>query len=151
MTTHIRPQAQFWKFSCAVLLALSLTSGCAKSPDELLIGRWYSSEMTIRFRPDSGVIWNSKAGLALGRYEFDSHVLSKASTEPAPNLLLDVIRRNERAKFRFEAKLLGKDRLQLKYVPILAVGEVSDSSAIRAIVLRRANDNQLGGGTVAQR
>lgn len=151
MRTLIRQALITRMIGCLFLFALSLSQGCAKSPDELLIGRWYSSDMTIRFRPDSGVIWNSRAGLAVGRYEFSSGHLVSHNTQPTPNLLLDVIRKEERSKFQFEAKLLGADRLQLKFVPILSPGETADPAATQAIVLRRSNDDQLGGKTVVQR
>ena len=130
------------------VLAISLLfGGCAKSPDELLIGRWYSESMTIRFRTDSGVVWNSRNGLAIGRYEFSSDIQALGKMEATPNLMLDVIRRDERSKFEFEAKLLGKDRLQLK---LLSTND-DDVTSTQSMVLRRANDQQLGGGTQVSR
>ncbi len=127
-----------------VFFATLSQSGCAKSPSELLIGRWYSGEMTIRFREDSAVIWNSPEGLALGRYEFEGNGKRLKDTERVPNLFVDVIRNDERQKFQFEVSFLGQDRIRMELIPIGK--EISGVEAARGQVLRRANDNTLGGG-----
>ncbi|TWT51581.1 hypothetical protein KOR42_34690 [Thalassoglobus neptunius] len=127
----------------AVTLALTLC-GCAKSSEELLIGRWYSGEMTIRFRPDRSVAWNSSAGMAIGRYQFLGENRQAQNSAGSPNLVLDVIRKGESGRYQFQATLLGKNRLQLK-----TVDRNSDSLngiSRTAMVLRRASDDKLGGG-----
>ncbi|MEW4490031.1 hypothetical protein AB1L42_18250 [Thalassoglobus sp. JC818] len=133
-------------FALTFIVALSLC-GCAKSPEELLIGRWYSGEMTIRFRSDRSVVWNSSAGMAIGRYQFAGETRLSGTSSGTPNLVLDVVRRGESGRYQFQATLLGKDRLQLKTV---SQSEGSSSGQSRtAMVLRRASDDKLGGG-VAQ-
>lgn len=138
----------------ATLLTLPLIhSGCAKSADELLIGRWYSGDMTIRFREDSAVIWNSPNGLALGRYEFTGKRKHIRSDELQPNLFLDVVRNDERRQFRFEITFIADDRIQLELVP--ANLPSSDAPVQRSgFVLKRAvEDGTLGGAVqrVAQK
>ena len=123
-----------------------MQQGCSKSPSEKLIGRWYSGEMTIRFREDSGVIWNSPRGLALGRYEFTGKTKNVRNDEKDPNLFIDVVRNDERQQFQFEVSFLGEDRLRVQLIPFGE--EVSGADRAQGMVLRRANDNTLGGGTV---
>ena len=43
-------------------------TGCSTTPQDKLHGRWYNSKMSIRFRTDGTVIFNSMDGLATGRY-----------------------------------------------------------------------------------
>lgn len=135
----------------ALLLAVVSQSGCAKSPSELLIGRWYSGDMTIRFREDSAVIWNSPRGLAKGRFEFSGKVRRVKTDDRVPNLFVDVIRHDEREKLRFEVSFLGKDRLRLDLIPVSA--QSSATLLSQGIVLKRANDTTLGGAPtrIAQR
>ncbi len=123
-----------------------MQQGCSKSPSEKLIGRWYSGEMTIRFREDSGVIWNSPRGLALGRYEFSGKTRNIKREEEQPNLFIDVVRNDERQQFQFEISFLGEDRLRVQLIPFNK--EVTGSDAARGMVLRRANDNTLGGAPI---
>jgi hypothetical protein len=127
------------------LVAL-MQQGCSKSPSEKLIGRWYSGDMTIRFREDSGVIWNSPRGLALGKYEFSGKTRNVRYEKEDPNLFIDVVRNDERQQFQFEISFLGPDRLRIQLIPIGK--EVTGSDAARGMVLRRANDNALGGAIV---
>ncbi len=127
-----------------VLFATLSQSGCAKSPSELLIGRWYSGQMTIRFREDNAVIWNSPQGLALGHFEFRGKAKRAKARELVPNLFVDVIRNDERQKFQFELHFMGQDRIRMELVPYGNAS--SESSTPRGLVLRRANDNTLGGG-----
>lgn len=123
-----------------------LQQGCQKSPSEKLIGRWYSGEMTIRFREDSGVIWNSPRGLALGRYEFTGKVRKISKGKIDPNLFIDVVRNDERQQFRFEIVFLGADRLRIQLIPFGK--ELTGTNAAQGMVLRRAHDNTLGGEMV---
>lgn len=131
---------------CGFVMTFCTQSGCAKSPGELIIGRWYSGEMTIRFREDNAVIWNSPQGLALGRFDFSGSVHKLQSKDKVPNLLVDVIRNDERQQFHFDISFLGHDRLRMQ---LIRPGISSDEEQIgQSLVLRRANDNTLGGGTV---
>ncbi len=123
-----------------------MQQGCAKSPSEKLIGRWYSGDMTIRFREDSGVIWNSPRGLALGRYEFSGKTRDIKNDKKDPNLFIDVVRNDTRQQFQFEISFLGTDRLRIQLIPIGR--EVTGTDAAQGMVLRRANDNTLGGAVV---
>ena len=128
-------------------------SGCAKSADELLIGRWYSRDMTIRFREDSAVIWNSPSGLALGRYEFSGKKRGVGSDKLSPNLFVDVIRNDQRRQYQFEITFLGNDRLQFEMIPTNYDPNSPEPASRSGYVLKRANDNTLGGAPaqVAQR
>lgn len=129
-----------------------LPSGCSKSPSQKLIGRWYSGTMTIRFREDHAVIWNSTRGLALGRYEFSGSVRNAKNETPVPNLYIDVIRGNEREQMQFEVAFLGEERMRLELIPISADG--TPGTRTEAIILRRAEEDGTLGGvrrTVAQR
>lgn len=133
------------------LLSIVFFSGCSRSPSELLVGRWYSGDMTIRFREDSAVIWNSPQGLAKGRFEFTGKTSRVHTDEKSPNLFLDVIRNDERRQFRFQIGFIGQDRLRMDLIPMDPNSIAPGASTY--VVLRRANDNTLGGAPtqVAQR
>ncbi|MBT5018070.1 hypothetical protein OAF98_00330 [Planctomicrobium sp.] len=127
-----------------LLFAFLSQSGCAKSPSDLLIGRWFADEMTIRFREDSAVIWNSRRGLAKGRYEFSGKTRRIRTEKPEPNLFLDIIVNDEREQVRFEATFIGQDRLRIDWV---STGN-SRSRTSNGLVMKRANDSTLGGNPV---
>lgn len=129
-----------------MVLGLIFQGGCAKAPSDLLVGRWYSGEMTIRFREDSAVIWNSTRGLAKGRYEFTGKIRRIRTEEAKPNLYLDIIRNDEREQMQMEISFIGQDRLRLEIIPF---GEAPPSDGIpTGIVMKRANDSLLGGKPV---
>lgn len=129
---------------CGLLGATLVQSGCAKSPSDLLIGRWFSDEMTIRFREDNSVIWNSRRGLAKGRYEFSGKTRGIQNEELKPNLFMDIIVNDEREQMRFEVTFIGQDRLKVDWV----ANDSTERQYSQSLLMKRAKDDLLGGGKV---
>lgn len=93
-----------------VLLIASLT-GCQKTPQQQLVGRWSNGDMSVRFREDGRVLIFSRSGRAEGRYVFyGPNAASRAATE---NLVMDVQRNGKIARMFLDADFLGTDRLRL--------------------------------------
>jgi hypothetical protein len=97
-------------------LLLTASPGCMQSPRDKLIGRWYNSRMSIRFREDGSVLFNSAAGRADGVYYFDERRRSVNANSPSPNLTLDVIRNNQRIVLQYEIEIMSHDRLRLSLI-----------------------------------
>jgi len=138
--TVVRPSWLLW---CAV--CLTLLSGCQLTREQQLIGRWYNSEMSIRFRPDGGVIYNSPAGKAIGVYYFTGTARPIATTHTQENLVLDVVRNGQRLRMGFEAELISADRLRLYDLTTRPRISNEAGTVENTVVLKRASekDTQL--------
>ena len=97
-------------------------SSCAKSPQESLVGRWYNSDMMIRFREDGSVLYNSRAGRAVGRYVYDGAARQLSKDDTPYNVTLDVLMNNRRVQLDLRVEFLGNDRLQLQELTIRSPG-----------------------------
>lgn len=125
---------------CGLLFALS---GCSTTPQAKLHGRWFNSEMSIRFRTDGTVVFNSTRGLASGRYFFNGELRPEASEAPVPNLTLDLVRGGEVFRVTYELQFLGSDRLRIQTIDDSDQGLPSDR-ILPIVILKRAeaaNDN----------
>lgn len=96
---------------CAVLIAT--VSGCSQTPQEAVIGRWYNGEMSLRFRANGTVVWNTKRGLAQGRYAFVGTVPRWATEGTIVRVRLDVVRDGQTIQPTLDLQLVGTDRMQV--------------------------------------
>jgi len=142
-----------WICPWLTLLMLLPASSCTQSPQEKLLGRWYASNMSLRFREDGSVVYNSPVGLAMGRYFFDPTPKPISSRGQYQNLLLDVVRHNEHVQIPFELEMLSQSRIRL--VEIQPVAENREGTLGRnrkfVILVRadEAHDALVGATTVS--
>ncbi len=142
MTTRLPPllNTHFARF--ALLGLLACISGCAATPQEQLLGRWYNEATSIRFRPDGSVIYNSAStGLTTGRFYFDGELRTEATGVPVSNLTLDLVRGDRIQRWDLEVQFLGNERIRLQPVRSASLGRPSDGIA-RVLVLRKATETQ---------
>ncbi|HWL08787.1 MAG TPA: hypothetical protein VNQ76_10295 [Planctomicrobium sp.] len=132
----MRNRKIFCLFGAALLLFVS--SSCMMTPEEKIIGRWYSGGMSIRFRKDKSVLYNTAAGRAVGYYYFDPVVKNLAREQTVPNLVLDVVRNNQRVRVNFELEIMANDRIRLTYLP--GPDAPPSNRSPRASILKRADD-----------
>lgn len=129
------------RHAAALLLMLVGLAGCTTSPQQQLQGRWYNDAVSIRFRPDGTLIYNSsETGLVTGRYYFDGERKSVASGTPVSNLTLDLILTDRIVRQAHELQFLGNERLRLQPATPPARGRPSDGIA-SVVVLRKAKDS----------
>jgi hypothetical protein len=122
-------------------LAACTLSGCQLSREQQLMGRWYNSNVSIRFRPDGSVLLNTEGGRAVGRYYFDGSVRRQSSDKPRENLVLDVVRNNERLRMSFEIEMISATRLRMYDLSNgLRVNRRGDTIEFMT-VLKRADEN----------
>ncbi len=126
------------------VLSCSLLSSCLTTPQEKLHGRWFNSDMSIRFRTDGTVIFNSTQGLATGRYFFNGEVRPESSEQPLPNLTMDLERNGEVLRVNYELQFLGSERLRIQPVESLERGLPSDS-IMPVVILKRAGNEDVNG------
>jgi hypothetical protein len=124
----------------AAVLCAALSS-CSLTPQERLHGRWYNADMSVRFRPDGGVLFNSRAGRAVGRYVYETSAPA-AADQRTTNLVLDVVRNGEPLRLEFDARLLSRDRLRLQASRRRSAGRARDGTAA-TVVLQRATGEDV--------
>lgn len=120
---------------CAVMMLG--VSGCSRTPQEALVGRWYNSEMSMRFQPNGAVVWNTPQGLAQGRYSFVGNVPRWATDNTSARVRLEVVRNNETVNSELDLQFVGADRLRIKPTETTR----SRSAARTQAVLRRAESD----------
>lgn len=125
---------------CAVL-GMACLSSCSATPQEQLEGRWYDETLSLRFRPDGGVVFNSRAtGLTTGRYYFNGELQPASDDRPVPNLTLDLVRGDRIVRSRMEVQFIGGERLRVRSLdtqrPGPGGGRIPD-----VVVLKRATGN----------
>lgn len=130
-----------WHAVIAVAL-LTSTLGCQMSAEQQLIGRWYNSNLSLRFGRDGSVVYNSAAGLARGRYVFSGDVSHSLARPRQPNLELDVVRNGRRERLAFAASLMSDNRLGLYDLTAKLNPASSTDTTPQFALLRRAAENQ---------
>jgi hypothetical protein len=131
-----------WRSLVPMLLLLAF-AGCYQSPLQRLHGRWFNGDMSIRFQPDGKVFYNSRGGLAKGRYVFDIEQQAFATHSSPRKLTLDVVRNGKREKLLYEVTFLADDRLRLHDLnPSRANGRPTDSARL-TVMLRKADESSL--------
>ncbi|MCA9067927.1 MAG: hypothetical protein KDA84_03340 [Planctomycetaceae bacterium] len=138
---HRIRQAMFLAFA----LCFPLT-GCGLNQQTKLLGRWYNSQISIRFVENNMVVYNSRTtGLVRGRYQFTPTTQAVANDTPKKNLTLWLPQTGRILVLDYELKYLGDDRLQLTRLPAeWANSQQPSSSPSRAIVLKRALPEEEG-------
>jgi hypothetical protein len=131
-----KPHLAVWVWA----LGLPLLAGCHRSPQELLIGRWYNGEMSLRFNQDGTALYNSSRGKAPGRYQFEPSLVAAGAQSGTPNLIVEVVHPGGRERYQFEAVFLAHDRLRLHDLTPRPASRPSESVPQFAL-LRRAGEN----------
>lgn len=127
----------FWLAICASLCCACLSS-CSATPQEQLEGRWFDETLSLRFRPDGVLIFNSRAtGLTTGRYYFNGQLQTTSEDRPVANLTLDLVHGDRILRSRMEVQFIGSERLRIRSLdtlrPGLGGGRIPD-----LVVLKRA-------------
>jgi hypothetical protein len=121
----------------AAALCAALSS-CSLTPQAQLHGRWYNGDMSVRFREDGSVLFNSRAGRAVGRYLYETPAPASAD-QATTNLVLDLVRNGQPLRLEFDAQLLSRDRLRLQASRRRSAGRARDGIPA-TVVLRRATE-----------
>lgn len=141
--TSARKPSRWFVILCTLLIAT--VSGCNKTPQEAVIGRWHNGDMSLRFRPNGTVVWNSSQGLAQGRYVFVGSVPRWATENTTIRVRLDVLRKGQAIQPMFDLQLVGNDRLRVHPV---AQTKTRATNRLQA-VLRRAQSESEAATTSA--
>ncbi len=144
----MRPQT-FASPSCPAhalaILCCCWLSSCSATPQEHLQGRWYNEALSMRFRPDGSLIYNStETGLTTGRYTFSGEMRPEAGDEPVANLTVDLVRGNKVVRSQLEAQFVGSERLRLRSIS----ERRSTANDVGIVVLKRAEGD--GNAPLAQ-
>ena len=121
----------------ALLVCLSIT-GCG-GKTSTFEGRWYNKDISIRFRTNGSVLYNSRhTGLVQGQYRYDAKPASLAVSQPVKNLTIWLPQPGEVRVMEFEIRTLGGHRVQLKPIPRTPR---SANDPINGLILKRAQDD----------
>ncbi len=127
-------------FLLFLALASSSFLGCGLARPSKLLGRWYNGDVSIRFRENGSVLYNSQnTGLVEGIYRYDSSALPIASTKPVKNLTLWLPQPGTTLVLDFELRYLGDQRIQIR--PIFEKSDApQDPAALAAlgVILKKA-------------
>ncbi len=97
------------------LLAVTCCS-CMETPQERLIGRWFNSQNSIRFKNDGTLVWNARALQAYGRYWYTGESRPATTNRPQTNLTVQLISSDEQIVATYELQFLGGDKIRLQPV-----------------------------------
>lgn len=134
------PSASCPAHALAILCCCWLSS-CSATPQEHLQGRWYNETLSLRFRPDGSLIYNSTAtGLTTGRYFFNGEMRPEADDQPVANLTLDLVRDNKVVRSQLEVQFLGSERLRVRSAAETDRRRMAENGP-GIVVLKRATDD----------
>ena len=134
----LRGNTHFPRLALAAALGCACLASCSATPQEQLEGRWYDETLSLRFRPDGGVIFNSRAtGLTTGRYYFNGELKPAADDQPVANLTLDLVRGDRIVRSQMEAQFVGGERLRIRTLDTRRSGP-GGSQIPEVVVLKRA-------------
>ena len=97
------------------LLAVTCCS-CMETPQERLIGRWFNSQNSIRFKDDGTLVWNARRRKAYGRYWYTGESRAISTNQVQPNLTLQLVSAENEILAKYELQFLGDDKMRLKPV-----------------------------------
>ena len=97
------------------LLAVTCCS-CMETPQERLIGRWYNSQNSIRFKDDGTLVWNARSRQAYGRYWYTGDSRAVSTNQIQPNLTLQLVTSSSEVTTQYELQYLGGDKMRLQPV-----------------------------------
>lgn len=126
-----------------VMLLLATCAGCYQSPLQRLHGRWFNGDMSIRFQPDGQVVYNSRAGLAKGRYVLETEQQAFATHSSPRKLTMDVVRNGKRQTLLYEVTFLANDRIRLHDLNPLRGNSRPTDAARQVVMLKRADEADL--------
>lgn len=101
-----------WSVALSLLLVVTV-SGCSQTPQEAVLGRWYNGDMSLRFRPNGTVVWNTRQGMAQGKYSFVGDVPRWASESTTVRVRLDVTRNGQAIQPTLDLQFVGSDRIRV--------------------------------------
>jgi hypothetical protein len=127
------------------LLLIATISGCNETTREAVLGRWFNGDMSLRLRKDGSVVWNTRQGLAQGRYKFIGDVPRWATENTTVRLQLDVVRNGQPLQPMLDLQFIGGERVR---VGAVSQGPVRAADRAHAI-LRRAAGAEASADTIA--
>ena len=125
-----------------LLLAIASSSllGCGLARQSKLLGRWYNGDVSIRFRENGSLLYNSLGtGLVEGIYRYDHTTLPISSIKPVKNLTVWLPQPGKTLVLDFELRHLGDQRIQLR--PIrqkTATAQNSNAVANLGVILKKS-------------
>lgn len=127
-----RKSPRWFAILCALLIVT--VSGCNKTPQEAVLGRWYNGDMSLRFRSNGTVVWNTPQGMAQGRFVFVGQVPRWATENTTVRVRLDVTRNGQAIQPMLDLQFVGTDRMR-----VISSAQAQTRAANRPqVVLRRA-------------
>lgn len=105
-------RVRHWSAVLSLLLVVTV-SGCSQTPQEAVLGRWYNGDMSLRFRPNGTVVWNTRQGMAQGKYSFVGDVPRWASDSTTVRVRLDVTRDGQLIQPTLDLQFVGADRIRV--------------------------------------
>ena len=114
--------------------------GCGWDRQSKLMGRWYNGDVSIRFRENGSVLYNSLGtGLVEGIYRYDHTALPISSIKPVKNLTVWLPQPGKTLELDFELRYLGESRIQLRPLPKNSGGDAnSQSLAVLGVILKKS-------------
>lgn len=109
---HVARKSSGGLIALCALLLLSVC-GCSQTPQEAVLGRWYNGDMSLRFRPNGTVVWNTRQGMAQGKYSFVGQVPRWASESTTVRVRLDVVRNGQAIQPTLDLQFVGADRMRV--------------------------------------
>lgn len=97
------------------LLAVTCCS-CMETPQERLIGRWFNSQNSIRFKDDGTLVWNARTRRAYGRYWYTGESRATSTNQLQSNLTLQLVTAENEIVSKYELQFLGGDKMRLQPV-----------------------------------
>lgn len=120
-------------------LLVAAVSGCSQTPQEAILGRWYNGEMSLRFRPNGTVVWNTQQGLAQGKYVFVGQVPRWASESTTVRVRMDVVRNGQAIQPTLDLQFVGADRIRV--IPGVQA-QTRATDRLQAVLRRAQSENE---------
>jgi len=137
-------KAHRW-FAALCLLLVVTVSGCNQTPQEAVLGRWYNGDMSLRFRPNGTVVWNTRQGMAQGKYSFVGDVPRWASDSTTVRVRLDVTRNGQAIQPTLDLQFVGADRLRV--IPG-AQAQTRATDRLQAVLKRAQSESETATAVV---
>ncbi|MBI1310789.1 hypothetical protein GC176_05725 [bacterium] len=98
------------------LLVMTTCCSCMQTPQERLVGRWFNSQNSIRFKEDGTLIWNGRRRQGYGRYWYTGESRKSTTNQLQPNLTIQLRTGDTDAVTQYELQYMGDDRLRLQQI-----------------------------------
>ncbi len=122
------------------------------SKRQKLMGRWFNNGISIRFRPNGTVLYNSRAtGLVEGQYHYDPQYQPISQAKAVKNLTVWLPRPGKTLVLEFELRYLGESEIQLRRIPKPRKSrQPLDFSETMAVILSRAPSDDKDSDQLAE-